>query len=48
MIEVDCRKCQNLKADKSGCIFGNDAKKAVKKCAAHNFIFYAPKKKVEK
>lgn len=39
MIEVDCRKCENLSDD--GCsLYGSDADIAVKKCAENCFANY--------
>ena len=42
MIEIDCRKCTNVKND--ACIlYGNNAKLAVEKCAKDLFIAYNQK-----
>lgn len=40
MIEIDCRKCENISKD--GCIlYGDDANNAVKRCAAEGFKNYS-------
>ncbi len=43
MIEIDCRKCGNLKATGDGCkLYGNDPRKAAKACAADAFKNFTP------
>ena len=41
MIEVDCRKCENLKFGKKGCKkYGDNVNRAVKSCAKSGFSEY--------
>jgi len=44
MLEIDCRKCENLISCKDGCrVYGSDAETATGHCAADQFINYKRK-----
>lgn len=46
MLEINCRKCENLINCVDGCrVYGSDAQKATKACAADRFMNYKTKAK---
>lgn len=45
MIEIDCRKCENLRPTGDGCqLYGNDPKTATAACRSDMFMNYLPRK----